>query len=225
MNEDIIKEYERREEYKKTGVVGSIFTFINKEIKAWEDRIEKNNNALKIYPSFVYASQMKNIGRLAYDENTHNYKLSTLENNNASDCFIGSLYTFFKFGGYINVEQDPENLNNVVLFTELFTGMKFIYIEDIEKVNFDKIKLWDYIDNGVVLTITDMYDINDEILFDIGKETVGRNDEVNDFINRKQKTAIDKLENDRVKDKEDAYYMASAENIIRKSKSKVLSSS
>lgn len=208
MGDDIKKEYERFDEYANKNIYGGIVKEKENAINEWENRISFSNDEDKqIYFKIgeVYVAQIKNIGRLMYDENTYGYKTMPVEFKGADEKFVSSLYTFFIFGGEGT-------------FTEMFSGEKFILVNDDMK----KQQIWEFMDNGIVLSISELKEVNDDLLLDIARETIGRKEDVACLILQKQEDVTETIKTDKLKDKNDAFLMASAENLMRSAKCKTL---
>ncbi len=230
MYNNIEKEYEQLEIYIKENTLGGIVKKTENIINEWEKRIAFTNDENK-QPDFkigdVYAAQIKNMGRLMYDVGTCSYKTVPVVFKDSKEKLVASLYTFFTFDGEILPRNLDNNFNynecskvdknlrssKVLLFTEAFSGKKFICTNHL---GLEKQKIWELINNGVILSISDMKIVNDDLLLDIGRETLNRKEDVSNLIFQKQNAATELIENDMLNDKNDAFIMASAENVMRK---------
>lgn len=233
MHNDIEREYERLEEYKDNRVVGGVIRQTENAINEWEDRLttelaEEKQHNFKM--GEVYATQIKNMERLVYAENTYGYKTTPVEFKGSKEKFISSLYTFFTFDEIV----PSDNLENIItgdlprmrpishstramLFTEIFSGKKFICIDG---VDMDKQKIWELMNSGVVLSINGLKEVDDDLLIDIGRETLARKEDIESLIIKKQEEIIRLIEKDKEKDKSDALIMARAEDVMRSARNK-----
>lgn len=113
MHNDIEREYERLEEYKDNRVVGGVIRQTENAINEWEDRLTTELDEEK-QPNFkigeVYATQIKDMERLVYDEDTYGYKTTPVEFKGSKEKFISSLYTFFTFDEIV----PSDNLENII---------------------------------------------------------------------------------------------------------------
>ncbi len=221
MDDDIKKLYEQRQEHIVNNVMGTIVRDNVRRIENWENRLSFDEDETSCKVGEVYAAQIKDVGRIIYDEEKFSYTDTPLEFDNPSEQFTASLYTLFRLDGYILPEFSNKKLlsEKALVFTEVFSGEKFICIND---TNISKQKIWECTDNGIALSISNVRKIDDALLKDIGQETLGRKDAVADLLSRKQNDALKKIESDKLKDKDDAFIMASAEDVIHNAKTKKL---
>ena len=74
--------------------------------------------------------------------------------------------------------------------------------------------------SGVVLSINGLKEVDDDLLIDIGRETLARKEDIESLIIKKQEEIIRLIEKDKEKDKSDALIMARAEDVMRSARNK-----